>query len=84
MYGDISKEDYEQQRDELHRQIAHHEAQQVQPPYEIDELLARLEAKKNDTGESSISGAAQQCPQGNFMALMAAGRLTRLLRLIVS
>ncbi len=43
VYGDISKEDYEQQRDELHRQIANHEVQQVQPPYEIDELLARLE-----------------------------------------
>ena len=49
--ADISKEDYEQQRDELHRQIANHEVQQVQPPYEIDELLARLETKKNGAGE---------------------------------
>ena len=44
VYGDISKEDYERQRDELQQQVVALEAQQVQPPYEIDELLNRLES----------------------------------------
>ena len=43
VYGDISREDYEQQRDALRQQIASLETQQVQPPYDINELLNRLE-----------------------------------------
>ncbi len=43
VYGDIEQQAYEQQRDALHEQIAALETQQVQPPYEINELMQRLE-----------------------------------------
>lgn len=43
VYGDIEPEEYERQRDALREKIAVLQTQQVQPPYEINELLQRLE-----------------------------------------